>query len=212
MKKGRRMPVLSCLVLAGFAVFLVQGCAKPKPKVAVDYEALAERLVNQCAGIKQGDCVLISGGVKDLELLEDLAVHVRKAGAFPMVTIRSDRMDRRLVADVPEKWDSQRPVFDEKLLGLLTAEIYVEYRERMDLFADIPAKRFETRSQANTSVFDVYVQRRIREVNLGNALYPTADRANLYGVPIDTLSKLFWSGVNLIHPVELMSNSAVSSL
>ena len=192
---GIWLSVLLVLVIV-LSMALLQGCAKPK-QAAVDYEALAEKLVNQCVGIKEGECVLITGGVRDLELLENIAVHVRKAGAFPLVTVGTDRMDRKMVADIPEKWDSQAPVFGEKLFGLVTATIYVDYRQKMDLFADIPAKRLETRSQATAPIQSLFEKRRIRSVNLGNALYPTADLAKRFGVPLDTLSKLFWDGVNV---------------
>jgi leucyl aminopeptidase (aminopeptidase T) len=197
MERGKRIGILFFIPVVVLFVLLLNGCTKTQPNAAVDYEALADKLVNQCAQIREGDCVQVSGGVRDMELLEDLAVHVRKAGAFPLVLVGSDRMDRRLVADVPEKWDTQKPIFDEKLNNILTAVIYVEYREKSDLMADIPAKRLETRSQANALVIDSYMKRRIREVNLGNGLYPTADRARQFGIPLETLSKMFWDGVNV---------------
>jgi leucyl aminopeptidase (aminopeptidase T) len=163
----------------------------------VDYEALAEKLVNQCAGIREGDCVWINGGVQNVELLEDLAVQVRKAGAFPLTTFGTDRMDRRLIVDVPEKWDNQHQVLTQKLLEMITVMLSVSYQEKMDLYADIPAKRLAALNQASAPVQSLYEKRRIRSVNLGNVLYPTADRAKLFGVPLDTLSKLFWDGVNV---------------
>ena len=44
--------------------------------------------------------VLITGGAQDQALLENIAVHVRKAGAFPLVTLNSERMAKRLFDDV----------------------------------------------------------------------------------------------------------------
>jgi aminopeptidase len=43
--------------------------AAPK-KAPTDLEQLAERLVNQSAGIKAGELVLVSGGAQDQDLLE----------------------------------------------------------------------------------------------------------------------------------------------
>src|SRR5947207_12471311 len=76
-------------------------------KAPTDLEQLAGRLVTQSAGVKEGDVVFINGGSQDQELLEDIAVNVRKAGAFPLVAINSDRMAKRMYADVPEKYDTQ---------------------------------------------------------------------------------------------------------
>src|SRR5688572_28451202 len=52
------------------------------PKPATDPEQLAGRIVTQSAGIKAGELVLVSGGTHDQELLENIAVHVRRLGAF----------------------------------------------------------------------------------------------------------------------------------
>ena len=71
---------------------IIGAAAPPDERGGKDLEALAQKLVNQCAAIHESDNVIVSGGVRDLELLENIAVHVRKAGAFPMLTISSDRM------------------------------------------------------------------------------------------------------------------------
>ncbi len=73
----------------------------------MDYDAIAKKLVHEAAGVREGDKVLITGGVRDLERLEDLAVHVRMLGAFPLISIGSDRMTRRMYDDVPAKYDAQ---------------------------------------------------------------------------------------------------------
>lgn len=163
----------------------------------IDNEALAKKLVIQCANIHEGEFVLISGGKKDIELLEDIAVNVRKLGAFPLLTIGSDRLTRRLFTEVPVKYDSQVPELDLKLLSFVTAMILVDYGEKMDLLADIPPQRFITRNKAQESANELYLKRNIRMVNLGNVLYPTEERAKQYGMTLKELTDLFWKGVNV---------------
>jgi leucyl aminopeptidase (aminopeptidase T) len=197
MGRGKRIGILFFIPVIILSVLLLNGCTKTQPKVVVDYEALADKLVNQCAQIREGDCVLVTGGVRDMELLENVAVHVRKVGAFPLVTVGSDRMIRKMHVEVPEKWDAQTSVVEEKLNHILTATISVEFREKSDLLADIPAKRLENRNQAYAPIIDSFIQKRIRGVNLGNGLYPTADLAKQFGMPLETLSKIFWDGVNV---------------
>lgn len=95
---------------------LTSESAKPAMKAPpTDLEKLAERLVTQSANVKEGEVVLISSGPENIELLEDIAVQVRKAGAFPLVTIGTDRMSKRLFDDVPAKYDSQTDAADLKL-------------------------------------------------------------------------------------------------
>src|SRR5947209_15763186 len=73
-------------------------------KAPTDLEQLAGRLVTQSAGVKEGDVVFVAGGSQDPELLEDIALHVRKAGALPPVSINSHPLAQPLYADVPRQY------------------------------------------------------------------------------------------------------------
>ena len=165
----------------------------------VDYQAVAEKLVLQCAGIQESDLVLITGGVRDAELLENIAVEVRKIGAFPLVTLQSDRMTRRVYTDVPEKYDSQPPGFELQLANLVTATIVVDHSEIMGVLKDIPAHRIAARNKAEVELGQLRLKRKVRQVYLGeeNGLYPTHERAKLFAMSQEKLSRLFWGGVNV---------------
>lgn len=162
-----------------------------------DLEALAQKLVNQCAAIHEGDNVIVSGGVRDLELLENIAVHVRKVGAFPLLTIDSDRMTRRMFKDVPEAYDAQSPEFTLKMANIVTAMISVDNSETPGLLSDVPPERFAARGKTFQAVSDLIMKRNVRQVNVGNGLYPTAALAAQFGVAQHELSDVFWAGVNV---------------
>ena len=191
-------------VFVGVGVFLVAAllvipaaeCSQQKG-TSVDYEALAQKLVSQCANIHEGDLVQVSGGVRDFELLENIAVHVRKVGAFPLVSLNSDRTARRMFDDVSAKYDSQSPEFGLKLAGLITAQIDVDFRETEALLAHVPPERVATSYKAFFLVNDLMLKRNVRFVQLGNGLYPTSERAKQFGVSQEELSKIFWDGVNV---------------
>ena len=163
----------------------------------VDYEAIAQKLVNQCASIREGDIVLVGGGVKNAELLEDIAVNVRKAGGFPLVSVDSDRMTRRMYTDVPAKYDSQSREPMAKFVGLFSAFIEVTSGEDEGLLADIPPARLEANSKASAVVTEAIMKRSPRGVYLGNGLYPTAQLAKRYGLSLDELTRIFWDAVNV---------------
>src|ERR1043166_8919681 len=78
-----------------------------KKAAPTDLEALSQRLVNQVAGVKEGEIVFVSGGVRDMELLENLTTDVRKVGVFPMLIVNSDGMLKNCYEGVHEKYDSQ---------------------------------------------------------------------------------------------------------
>ena len=57
------------------------------------HEALATKLVNQCANIHEGDLVAITGGVRDADLMHELSIQTRKVGAFPIIALTANTMD-----------------------------------------------------------------------------------------------------------------------
>ncbi|MFL6333734.1 MAG: aminopeptidase [Pyrinomonadaceae bacterium] len=171
---------------------------KPAVKAPpTDLEQLAERLVKQSAGVKEGDIVLVSGGAENMELLEDIAVQVRKAGAFPLVTVGSDRMAKRMYTDVPEKYDSQADQVDLKLAEVVNAVIALDRNTDEKLFADADPKRIAARAKANEGTAEVYYKRNVRMVEVGNGLYPQEWLAPRYGMTAEELAKTFWGGVNI---------------
>jgi leucyl aminopeptidase (aminopeptidase T) len=172
---------------------------KPDVKKAppTDLEQLAQRLVTQSAGVKEGEIVLVSGGPQDMELLEDIAVQVRKAGAFPLVAVNTDRMAKRMYTDVPEKYDSQVDQLGMKLAEIANVSINLDSNTTEGLFADADPKRMAARAKAGTEVGEAFLKHNVRTVDVGNGLYPTDWRAKRFGMSSDDLAKTFWGGVNV---------------
>ena len=168
-----------------------------KPAPPVDWEGLAKRLVTQNAGVRENDVVQVSGGVQDIELMEDIAIEVRKVGAFPLVRIESDRMTRRMLDLVPEKYNSQPSQLDLKLAGLVNVRIWIEPRLAEDLFAGADPGRRDARDKANAVADEAFFKHNVRYVELGNNFYPTSWRAKRFGLTDDEMKKMFWDGVNV---------------
>ena len=167
-----------------------------KKSGAPDPEAVSNRVVTQVAGIKEGDVVFISGGVRDLELVEDLVTDSRKVGAFPLLTINSDRMAKKYYEEVPEKYDTQSPELDLKLSTLPNVAINIDSNESEGLLADVSPTRLANAAKTFQPVIDLLQKRNVRQVEVGNDLYPTEWRAKRFGISLDELTRTFWSGVN----------------
>ena len=161
-----------------------------------DLAALSNRVVAQVAGVKEGEIVFISGGVRDLELLENINTDVRKAGAFPLLTIGSDRMFKKYFQEVPEKYDSQPPELDLKLATLPAVTIGIDTNESDEVAIGISPARQAAVGKSGEPVADLYLKRNVRQVSIGNGLYPTAYRAKYFGMSQDELAKTFWEAVN----------------
>lgn len=183
-------PLALGLVVSGLAI--VPGAAAAPP----DLEATAKTLVNQCANLKQGDLVLITGTPKDTELLENIAVNVRKLGAFPLISIESDRLVKRIITEVPATFDTQTPEFNLKLANIVNATIAVDRTENPALLAGISPARITAWQKARMAVENASLKHNVHSVALGNGLFPTEATAELYGLSTEKLSTIFWDGVN----------------
>jgi leucyl aminopeptidase (aminopeptidase T) len=153
--------------------------------------------VRQSAGVKEGELVHIAGGSQDQELLENIAVHVRKLGAYPAVALSSDRMAKRLFFDVPERFDTQADVIGQKLAETFNVFISVNSNLEEGVFAGADPKRQAARSKAGLPVLETLLKRKVRLVEVGNGLYPTDWRAGQFGMTNDQLTRMFWEGVNV---------------
>jgi len=193
--------LLSCQPMANQPAVNENKPAAASPEVAKkagapDAEAISNRLVTQVAGVKEGDVVFINGGARDLELLENLVTDSRKVGAFPLLSINSDRMAKKYYEEVPEKYDTQAPDFDLKLATLPTVAISVDANEIEGVLADVSPTRLANRAKTNQPVGDLFLKRNVKLIEVGNGLYPTDWRAKQLGITQDELAKAFWSGVN----------------
>jgi leucyl aminopeptidase (aminopeptidase T) len=163
-----------------------------------DTDALAKKLVTQCARLKDGDIVQISGGVHDVELLESLAVESAKLGADHLLTLTpSDRTMRRLYTEVPAKYDARTPTGGLKLAEMVTAVISVDSTESDAALADVPPARISARMESGLKVYETLLKRNVRQVSLGNGLYPSEDRAKRLGLTRAELAKLYYGGLDV---------------
>ncbi len=181
------------------AVLLIVWPAGAQPRAGTppppDSAKSAHAVVAQCAGIGEGERVLITGGVRDLLLLENMVIEVRKCGAQPLLVLNTEALDRRLFADVPTKYDDQPRTFQLKLAELVDVQITVDHLEHLDLLAEIPAARQSAAARADQAVMDTLLKRGVRQVSVGNGLYPTAARAAQLRVSQEELARIFWNAV-----------------
>jgi leucyl aminopeptidase (aminopeptidase T) len=162
-------------------------------------KSVAEKVVAQSAGVSDGDLVLILGSDEDLQLLEDIAVEVRKRGASPLVSVGTERLNRRLYDEVPAKYDSREPEMIMKLAGIVDVVINTESAEGRTLEGVAP-ERIAARGKAFTPVAQLMQKRGVRAVALGNGLYPTAERAEQFGVSREDLAGMMYGGVDVDYP------------
>ncbi len=168
-----------------------------RTSAATDMKGLAAKIVNQSAAVKEGEIVLISGSVRDMDLLENIVTEVQKAGGDPLLSINSEKMTERSYKDVPEKFDTREPKLGMALAKIANVSISIDGSETESLLSDIPPARLAARAKAGSPVAVEFVKNKVRSVNVGNDLYPTEWRAKRFDMPLDGFAKLFWEGVNI---------------
>lgn len=203
----------SLALLAGF-IFVVAGCdrretaalgaesgavrpdsAEPSAAPVADFKSVAAKVVQQSAGVHEGDMVLLSGSDEDLPLLEDIAIEVRKAGGEPLITVNTGRFNRRTYDEVPAKYDGRTPALTMKLAEIVDVFIGTEAGEGRTMKGVAP-ERIAARGKAFAPIPQLMIKRNVRAVTLGNGLYPSAERAEQFGMSRDELSRLMYGGID----------------
>jgi leucyl aminopeptidase (aminopeptidase T) len=97
--------------------------------------------------------------------------------------------------EVPAKFDSQTPALMMQLGGIVDVMIMTEAGEGRTL-QGVDPKRIAARGKAFAAVSDLMQKRGVRTVALGNGLYPSAERAEQFGISREELAEMMYGGVD----------------
>jgi hypothetical protein len=111
----------------------------------------------------------------------------------------TDRMRRRLVVDVPERYDTQESL-GVRLAELFDVVIELESGEDPALLADVSPERLAVRARRDTEVETALRDHGVRTVYIGNGMYRTAAQASEFGMSESELARMFWNAVNTDPP------------
>jgi aminopeptidase len=175
--------------------------AQPKPtteKPAAADAALAERIVTKTANVKEGDIVEITTGPQDLAFAEELALAVRTKGAHPVITYTSENLARKVIAGIPAKFDTQKPVVATAFAKLFTVRISLTPVRDETIFTALPVERRTAQAKAfgSANLNQLQQKRNVRMIDIGNGMAPSAARVGLTGLSEPQQTKLFWDGVS----------------
>ena len=194
----KRFPLFLSLLLSLSIPTLTPAADDQANAPHPDVSALAQKLVAQCARVKEADIVQISGGARDVALLQEIAVQTAKLGGDPLLLLSpDDATGRRLITEVPARYDSRTPPSMTMLAERANVIIGIDSSESDSAWADIPAARIAARIQAVAGIGQTLLKRNVRQVNLGNGIYPTDARAKSFGMTRAQLSKLFYSALDV---------------
>lgn len=184
---------LACVV---FAAGLLPVDAFAQAQVQGNTAEVARKLVTQSAHVKSKEIVFITGGIRDIDLLDDIAIEVGRVGALAVVTTATERRARQLLEQVPAGNDAAIADAALRLVGVQTTVIDVDFVENPGFLSGVSPERMAAANKASQPVEEARMQRGVKYVNLGNGLYPTEALARRFAIAKDDLARIFWDGVN----------------
>ena len=183
---------LACAALAASFMLAAGNVASATDR----YRQLAHHLVVDVDGAKPGDVVLITTTVQNDELIEDLMIELRKAGAWPLVDLSSDRATKAYFDEVSPKYDSQLPGAAYRLNTIINSQINIDWEQDPNLLRNASPARQTVQAAAFAPVTALFVKRGIPYVEVGNGLFPSKYTAAQYGITKAQLAAAFWNGVD----------------
>jgi aminopeptidase len=177
-----------------------------------DYKATAERIVGQCLSVKEGDRVVVRGDVRDIEFVEELTLAVWRRGAEPIQILSRERAERRYYDEVPARIDALPAALSLKLAGVQTVEIAIDGSEFPGQLDSVAPARIAAAGQRQTDVFHALLKAGVRQVTVGNGLYPTDATAKKHGLTKAQLSDLYWKGINVDYAQMQAKGAALKAL
>ncbi|CAN5901250.1 hypothetical protein BH11MYX3_BH11MYX3_01510 [soil metagenome] len=166
-----------------------------KPAAAPNFVDLADRIVGKTANVKEGEIVEINGGPNDMVFLEELAVAVRKRGAFPILRMWSESASKKALAAVPEKYDTQTNGAELALAKVVNVVITVPAVRDESIFEKLTPARRNASAKANQAVQNALLKRNVRVIELSNGMAPSPSRAKTLGMSEAELGSVFWAGL-----------------
>jgi aminopeptidase len=182
------------------------GSGSATATAGFDLEGAAHQVVTRSAQVQENDRVVVAGTPDDIELLENIATHVRRLGAHPLVVVWSNRLTRRTYDDVPEQFDSQQDAWAWAMADMTDVMITIAPGSAEDLLAELPTHRVAARRNANAGLYEYMNRSGMRTVEIGNGLYPSESLAQRFGMSEQELARLFWEGVQA-DPTRLMNSA-----
>jgi aminopeptidase len=184
-------------------------CALTSPGHAQDWSALAQRIVGETAGIREGHVVLISGGKHTLPLMEQIAAEVHRKGAHPLMLVESDVALKAFFGEKPESRlaETFQPLID--LYGSVDFEIALPGSENGNLVRGIAPARLARVLEGRNTLNQALEGARVSLIGVG---LPNPANAAALGLDPEVAERMHWAAVNTDYRVIARTAERISEL
>ncbi len=161
--------------------------------IEVNLNEVSEKIVEKCMGVKEDEVIMLKGGIHNFELVENMAVDIRKKGAFPVVSADTDRMNKRTIEEVDINYLEKTREYYLRWLDDVDGVISLDSRKDPRIFSELPEDKIGATRRANRPIRDKFNEEKIRWTGMG---YPTEEKAKMYGIEYGKFWNMFWKAID----------------
>ncbi|MFX1574146.1 MAG: aminopeptidase [Promethearchaeota archaeon] len=165
-------------------------------------KSCAENIANSINIKKEGECVLISGGLYVHELLEEIGLNVYRKGGIPHITSTSDYFDESRFTDDKIKVTTLEKIRKHylEMIKNIDSYIVVEPLEDPSIRTKVPKEKLDAYTRSITPERDVLYGFK-KEFAPGKkwcyAAWPSKKAAEFYNVEYDLFEKFIVDGMSI---------------
>ncbi len=174
-------------------VFYLYEDYKVIQMIDVNFNEVAEKVVNECMRVEEDEVIQINGSPHNFEFLEDIALHVRKNGAFPVIKSSSDSLEKKIIEGVEKKYLKKTPDYYLRWLDDIDGVIGIDPRKDPNILSHLPEDKIGAKRKGNKKVNDKFQKNNIRWTGIG---YPTEEKAEMYGISFEKFWNMFWEALD----------------
>lgn len=161
--------------------------------IDVNLDEVAEKIVNKCMNVEEDEVIQINGAPYNFELVEDIALHVKKKGAFPVIKSSSDSLEKKIIEGVDVEYLRKSPDHYLRWLDDIDGVIGIDHRKDPKILSELPEEKIGAKRQGRKKINDKFQEEDIRWTGVG---YPTEEKAEMYGISFERFWNMFWEALN----------------
>ncbi len=161
--------------------------------IEVDFGDVADKVVNKCMRVEEDEVIQVNGAPHNFELVEEIALNVRKNGAFPVIKSNSDTLEKKMVEEVETEHLEKTPEYYLNWLDDIDGVIGIDHQKDPRTLSQLPEEKVGAKRKGKRKINDRFQEDNIRWTGIG---YPTEEKAEMYGIDYDEFWDMFWKALN----------------
>ena len=179
----------------------------------VDYQSVADKIVNQVLEVLPGEVVAINGTAADVEMLSEFLIAVSKAGGKPFVMLDIPEANKKILMETPIEYLKKPDLFSVAMARNVDCFINLSSIQNPELLSDVPEERLVASREADEPFRDAFQRTRSRSVTIGQSGgIPTKAYAKSVNADYKEMVDMFWKSVNADYKQMTVEGKAMATM